>query len=464
MNKFDLAIVGAGPGGYVTAIKAASMGYKTVLFEKEYIGGVCLNVGCIPTKTMIKSAHLYHEIHNSASFGLNLGEGANPDVDWDALMARKNGVVSKLTGGVGMLLKGAGVTVVKAFAEVKDSTHIVANGEEYEVKNMILALGSSPSFPNVKGMKEAYEAGDVIDSTGILNLKKQPKKLVVIGGGVIALEFAVIFNALGTDVTMIQRSDYILTGMDMDLRKTIQKLSKKNGIDIVTGTKLLEVNGKKVKYEKDGEVIEIEGDEVLVSLGRKPNTKGIEALNLEMDGKRVKVDEYYRTSIPNIYAIGDMSSSIQLAHVASAEGLCALDHLDGKPRTLDYNKMPACVYGFPEVASIGLTEEGAKEQGLNYETVKFMVSANGRSMASGEVEGFVKIIADKEIGEILGAHIVAGVATDLISEILMVMQLEGTVEDIALAVHPHPTNSEMIMEAAHMLEGYPIHMAQPKKK
>ncbi len=464
MNNFDLAVIGAGPGGYVTAIKAASLGLKTVLFEKDNVGGVCLNVGCIPSKALMKSAHLFDEINKADEFGLTLGKDAKPDVDWDNLMSRKDGVVKRLTGGVAMLLKGAGVTVVKAFAEVKDAKHIVANGEEYEVKNMILALGSSPSFPDVKGLKEAYANGDVIDSTGVLSLKKKPKDMIIIGGGVIALEFAIIYNAFGTNITMIQRSDKILTSMDNDVRTIMDKVSRKMGINIVTNTKLVEVNGKTVTYEKDGKSVTISAEQVLCSLGRKPNIKGAEALNLEMNKSRVKVDEYYRTSVPGVYAIGDMSTTLQLAHVASAEGLCALDHIMGNPRTLDYNKMPGVIYGFPEAAVIGMTEEQVKEKGIEYETAKFPVAANGRSMAGGENEGFVKIISDKKIGEILGVHIVASVASDMISQALMVMELEGTVAEMSLAVHPHPTNSEMIMEAAHILEGHPIHVSAPKKK
>ncbi|PID83058.1 MAG: dihydrolipoyl dehydrogenase [Clostridiales bacterium] len=464
MNKFDLAVIGAGPGGYVTAIKAASLGLKTVLFEKEFIGGVCLNVGCIPSKALMKSAHLFDEIKKADEFGLTLGNNANPDVDWTKLIKRKDGVVSKLTGGVKMLLKGAGVTVVEAFAEAKDAKHIVADGKEYEVKNMILALGSSPSFPNVPGLKEAFDRGDVVDSTGILSLPSKPKDLVIIGGGVIALEFAIIYNAFGTKVTMLQRSSKILTGMDEDVRTAMDKVARKMGINIITNTNLKEIKGKTVVFEQNGVVQELSGEKILCSLGRKPNTKGVEALNLEMNKNSVKVDEYYRTSVPGVYAIGDMSSKLKLAHVASAEGLCALDHIVGIERTLDYNKMPAVIYGFPEAAVIGMTEEQVKEKGIEFETAKFPVAANGRSMAGGEKDGFIKIISDKNIGEILGVHMVASVASDMISQALMVMELEGTVADISLSVHPHPTNSEMVMEAAHILEGHPIHVSAPKKK
>ncbi len=447
MNTFDLAVVGAGPGGYVTAIKAAELGYKTVIFEKEYIGGVCLNVGCIPTKALIKSAHLFSEINQAESFGIKLAGKLEPTVDWQALMARKNDIVAKLTANVKILLKKKGITIVEGFAEVLDAKHIKANDTAYEAKNIILALGSSPSFPNVKGLQEAYQAKDVVCSTGILSLTEQPKKLLVIGGGVIALEFATIFNALGTEVTILQRSKTILSGMDKDVRKTMQKVAKQSGINVITDTKLLEVEGKTAKYEKAGKVLEETGDVVLVSLGRSANTKGIEALNLAMNKNSVKVDEYYQTSLPGVYAIGDMSSPIKLAHMASAEGFAALDHIMGKPRKINYNRVPSCVYGFPEAASIGMTEEQVKEKGIDYKVAKFRAMANGRSLASGDTEGFVKVISDEKIGEILGVHIVAGVATDLISIALMV---------------PHPTNSEMLAEAAHIIEGYPIHVSLKK--
>lgn len=457
MKQFDLGIIGAGPGGYVTAIKAAKLGLSVVIFEKEYIGGVCLNVGCIPTKALIKSAHVLDEMKKASEFGLT---ASSVGVDWKALMSRKDGVVKKLTSGVKTLMKLAGVTIVEAFAEAVDSRHIEANGEKYELKNIVLALGSSPTFPEIKGMKEAIEAGKVIDSTGALTLKEKPKKLTVIGGGVIAVEFSTIYSTFGTEVTMIQRSDMILSGMDQDVRKTMGKELEKHGVNLFTGTKLLEVDKSKVKFEHKGEIKEVESDYILVSLGRKANTSGCEKLNLKMDGKKVWVDEYMRTSVDGVYAIGDMSSKYQLAHVASAEGLCVLDHIMGKARTIDYNKIPAGVYGFPEAASIGLTESEVKDLKIEYNVAKFPVQANGRSMASGETAGFVKIISDKVLGEILGVHIVAGVATDLITEALMIMTLEGTVEDISVAVHPHPTNSEMMMETAHMIEGYPIHVSK----
>lgn len=464
MKKFDLAVIGAGPGGYVTAIKAAHLGLSTVVFEKEYVGGVCLNVGCIPSKSLIKSAHLFDEIKEAQSFGLTLGSSAKPDVDWDALMKRKEGIVSKLTGGVRGLLKGAGATLVEGFATVKDAKHIECNGEEYEVKNIILALGSTPSFPNVPGLKEAVEKGDVVDSTGALSLPKKPKDFIVIGGGVIAFELACVYNSFGSNVTMIQRSPKILTGMDEEIRDQMGKVAKKAGINLITGTKLLEVNGKTVKYEKDGKTHEVSAEAVLCCLGRSVNTKGIEALNLEMENKRVKVDEYYRTSVPGVYAIGDMSSPLQLAHVASAEGLCALDHLTGNPRTLNYNRMPSVVYGAPEVASVGMTEEEVKAAGIEYEVGKFPVAANGKSMSAGDSVGFIKILSDKKIGEILGVHMVSSAASDMIAEAVMVMELEGTPVEIGNAVHPHPTNSEMVMEVAHMIEGYPIHVGMPRKK
>ncbi len=464
MKKFDLAVIGAGPGGYVAAIKAAHLGLNTVVFEKEYVGGVCLNVGCIPSKALIKSAHVFDEMKEAELFGLSLGKNAKPQVNWEALMKRKEGIVTKLTGGVRGLIKGAGATLVEGFAKVKDANHIECNGEEYEVKNIILALGSSPSYPNVKGLKEAVENGDVIDSTGALSLEKQPKDFIVIGGGVIALELASVYNSLGSNVTMIQRSEKILTGMDEDVRTEMGKVAVKAGINLITGTKLLEVNGKTVKYEKDGKTFEVKGDAVLCSLGRSVNTAGIEALNLQMEDKRVKVNEYYQTSVKGVYAIGDMSSPLQLAHVASAEGLCALDHLMGKPRKLNYNRMPSVVYGHPEAAAVGMTEEEVKAAGIEYEVGKFPVAANGKSMASGDTQGFIKVISDKKIGEILGMHMVSAAASDMIAEGVMIMELEGTPHEIGNSVHPHPTNVEMVLEAAHIIEGYPIHVGKARKK
>lgn len=458
-NSFDIVVLGGGPGGYVAAIKAAQLGYRTALVEKHKLGGVCLNYGCIPTKTLLKTAKLYKEIQHASIFGIRLLEAAKPTIDWPQMMSRKDKVVHQLTSGVGQLVKHNGVQLFEAFGQVIDSTHMqLDTGEILGFSHLIIATGSSSVLPQIPGLKEAYEAGIAIDSTGAIGLKEQPKKIVILGGGVIAVEFATLFATLGTEVAMIIRSKEILSNLDQDVKDTMQRHLVKSGISIVESANLKAVAGNLVHYEQAGVAKSIEADKILISLGREANYRGIEGLGLRVEKSGLWVDDYLRTSIPNIYAIGDVNGKMMLAHVASAEGIAAVEHIHGEGHALNYKQMPSCIYSFPEVGAVGLTEKEARAAGHDVIISKFPISVNGKALAEGESIGFVKIIADSKYGEVLGVHIIAVHATDMIAEAVATMALEGTVYDLARAVHPHPTLSEIVMEAAHGAIGKPIHI------
>jgi dihydrolipoamide dehydrogenase len=459
MKSYDLIVVGGGPGGYVAAIKAAQLKAKVALVEADRVGGVCLNYGCIPTKTLLRSAKLYQDILNAKTFGIDFTGGeASASINWENLMIRKGKVVDKIVGGVEQLLKFNGIDVYKGFGTVTDAQTVSVNDEILKGKNLIIATGSSPQFPNIEGLQASREAGIVLDSTAAISLKEQPKHVVILGGGVIAVEFATLFNSLGTKVTVLQRSDEILKNEDSDVKALIKRHLEETGVNIITGTSLKKIEGDRIHYtDSSGEHVCV-ADKILASLGRTPNIKGLEALSLAMTKKGIKIDGHMRTSIPNVYAIGDVCGGMMLAHVASAEGIAAVENIMGKDEILDYHKIPSCIYSFPEVGAVGYTEESAIAAGFEVATSMFPLSANGKAMAEGETTGFVKIISDKKYGEVIGVHIVASHATDMIAEAAGIMALEGTVYDLAKTVHPHPTLSEIVMEAAHGAVDKPIHL------
>ncbi len=457
MKKYDIIIIGAGPGGYVAAIKAAQLGAKVALIEKEALGGVCLNIGCIPTKALIKSAKVYRNIINSDKYGIKLDQ-KSLKADWQKIVNRKDEIVKRLTDGVGMLLNKNGVEVIQGIAKVLDPTRVEVNGEILEAKNLILAMGSSPIIPPIPGVKEAYEAGVIVTSKELLSLKKLPKSLVIIGGGVIGVEFATIFATFGVEVKILEKLDNVLINIDDEARTLLLRILKRNKIEVITGATVHGVNKDVVTYEKDGKSQSLNSEKILLSVGMRANTKGLEHLNLEMDRDAIITNEYLQTSIPNIYAIGDINGKMMLAHVASHEGIVAVENILGKKSKIDYNKIPSGIYGFPEIAMVGLTEKQAKEHGLDYKVGKFPLSALGKALADGEAEGFVKIIADKKYGEILGFHIVAENAMEMITEGAITMELEGTIHEISKTTHPHPSLSEAIMEAAMAAISKPIHL------
>ncbi len=454
---YDLCILGGGPGGYVAAIKAAQSGLKTALVEARNIGGICLNEGCIPTKTLLRTAKLFSDIQDAARYGIAL-EGARPTIDWSTLMLRKDTVVSQLVGGVRQLLKHNGVEVISGFGTALDPHTVQVGDRRLTCRHLIVATGSSPAMPDTPGLAQAREQGIVIDSTDALVLPKLPKRLIILGGGVIAVEFASLYSGLGTEVVMVQRSPEILKGLDADVRKTIQRHLVKTGVKLHHSTTVKAVSGHTVTLETPGGLLEETGDYILVSTGRTANLKGLEALGLKTAKGFVETDGQMRTNVPGVYAIGDLNGRFMLAHVASAEGLVAVDNILGKAAEINYDRIPSCIYSFPEVGAAGLTEEEARSRGHEVIVSQFPLSANGKALAEGESLGFVKIVADKQYGEVLGIHIVASHATDMIAEAVAVLELEGTVHDLARTVHPHPTLSEIVMEAAHGAVDKPIHI------
>ena len=456
MKTYDLIVIGGGPGGYVAAIKAAQLNAKVALIEKEVVGGICLNHGCIPTKTLLKNAKVYNYIKHAKSYGVTID--GDVSVNWKDMLKRKDQVVKKLTMGVAGLLKKNGVEVYQGLAEVISAKQVKVNDETLETKNLIIATGASPIVPPIPGLKEGLEKGFVVRSRELLQVQEMPKKLVVIGGGVIGVEFATMFQTLGVEVTIIEKMDGILPMMDEDIRQAYTKVLKKDGVKILANASVDEVKKDGVTYTYEGKSQALEADLVLLSVGMKANTQGLEALNLEIERGAIVTNDVLETNVEGVYAIGDVNGKFMLAHVASAEGLVVAENLfsDHSPK-MNYNRIPNAVYGFPEISSIGLTEKEAKEQNLDYKVSTFPLQANGRALAENEKDGFVKLIVSNQYKEVIGAHILGYNASEMIAEIGLAIELEGTAYEIASTIHAHPTVSEMIMEAAHGAVDKPIH-------
>ena len=457
MQSFDIVIVGGGPGGYVAAIKAGQLGYKVAVIERENVGGVCLNWGCIPTKTLLKSAKVFEQFKHAKDYGIDV----KPDsfsANFPDMVKRKDSVVRRLTGGVAALLKKNGATLIKGFGEVLDANHVKVGEETIEAKFIILATGASVIMPPIPGLQEGFDAGFVLTSKEILDLKTLPSSLVIVGGGVIGLEFATIFNSLGTKVTVIEKQPTILTSIDEEIRGLFFKKITKDGVQIITNATVSSLGQGTVAYDVDGKTTEIKVDKVLMAVGMKPNTKSFASLNLAMEKAGVQVNEHMQTSVSNVYAIGDVTGKFMLAHVASHAGLIAIDHIHGHDAKMDYRTIPSGIYTFPEIAMVGLTEQDAKAQGIDYKVSTFPVMANGKAMGENEKDGLVKIIVSKPYNEIIGVHIMASSATEMITEATLAINLEATAEELVNTIHPHPTLAEMIMEAAHGIIDKPIHI------
>lgn len=456
--NYDIIIVGGGPGGYVAAIKAGQLGYNVALIEKETVGGVCLNWGCIPTKAMLKTAKVYKQFMHSESYGLSIINKDAIKVDLKQIKKRKDKIVTRLTSGVTGLLKKAGVTIINGFADVIDSTTVTVNNETHKTKHLILATGSHPFIPNIKGVEEVFKNNNGLTAREILALEVLPKELVIIGGGVIGVEFATLYSTLGVKVTLIEASKDILGRIDDEVRKNYIRILKNDNLTITTNSRVEEITETHVLYKKNDIIEKVSYEKVLFSVGTKPNLKGLEKLDLETNNQGVITNNKLETNIKGIYAIGDMNGKMMLAHVASAEGIIAVENIHGKNKKINYNRVPSGIYGFPEIAYVGLTEQEAKEQKLDYKVSIFPLQANGKALAEGETDGFIKVIADNTYGELIGVHILAINATDMISEAVTTMELEGTVYEIAKAIHPHPSLSEIVMEAAHGIIDKPIHI------
>ena len=456
MSQFDVTVIGSGPGGYVAALRCAQLGFKTALIEKySTLGGTCLNVGCIPSKALLDSSeHFENAKHNFANHGIIINE---PQADLARMVARKNEVVDQTTKGINFLMDKNKVTVFEGLGSFESATQVKVtkndgSSEILETKYAIVATGSKPStLPFITIDKER-----IITSTEALNLKEIPKHLVVIGGGVIGLELGSVYLRLGSQVTVVEYMDKIIPTMDGALSKELTKVLKKQGMKFMlsTGVQSVERNGDSVKItakDKKGEEVSVEGDYVLVSVGRKPFTEGLglEKAGVELDERgRVKVNDHLKTNVANIYAIGDVVKGAMLAHKAEEEGVFVAETLAGQKPHINYNLIPGVVYTWPEVAGVGKTEEQLKEEGAAYKVGSFPMRALGRSRASGDIDGLIKILADEKTDEVLGVHMIGARAADLIAEAVTAMEFRASAEDISRMSHAHPTYAEAIKEAA----------------
>ena len=462
MKNFQVIVIGSGPGGYVAAIRAGINGLKTALIEKDpFLGGTCLHRGCIPTKALLHTAEVYDEMKSAAELGITVG---NLKLDIQQVHKRKSAIVGKLSKGIQFLMKKRKVEVFTGVGSFADANTVKITGDKGEEtirgEKIVIATGSTPmNLPHMQ-----TDGRSIINSDHILELKEIPKTLAVVGSGAVGVEFASIFASFGSEVHLIELLPQLLPLEDEECAKQLDRSFKARGIKNYIGTEVTDVESKSggavLTLTKDGKSSTLEVEKVLVAVGRWPVTDGLrqEAIGVEMDGRYIKVDEYMRTSIPNVYAIGDVVKTPQLAHVASAEGILAVDHIAGKHvDPINYDTVPGCTYSQPEVASAGLTERAAKERGYDVKVGKFPFSAIGKAMILGQTDGFVKIVSDSRYDEVLGVHIVGPRATELIAEASLGLKLETTVEEIARTIHAHPTLSEAMMEAAHSVYGEAIH-------
>ena len=456
MSSFDVVIIGSGPGGYVSAIRCAQLGFKTAIIEKySTLGGTCLNVGCIPSKALLASSHHYSEISHFADHGIEVvGE---IKVNLEKMIARKQAVVDQTSGGINYLMDKNKVTVYNGLGSFVDATHVAvtkADGtsEKIEGKNIIIATGSKPSsLPFIKIDKER-----IITSTEALKLKEVPKHLIIIGGGVIGIELGQVYLRLGAQVSVVEFMDRIIPGMDSSLSKELTKVFKKQGMKFYVSHKVKSVERKgdivSVQAENaKGETITLEGDYSLVSVGRRPYTDGLNADKAGVkisDRGMVEVNDHLQTNIPNIYAIGDVVRGAMLAHKAEEEGTMVAEIIAGQKPHINYNLIPGVVYTWPEVAAVGQTEEQLKAAGVEFKSGSFPFKALGRARASGDLDGFVKILADAKTDEVLGVHMIGARCADLIAEAVTAMEFKASAEDISRMSHAHPTFAEAIKEAA----------------
>ena len=463
-EEIDVVIIGGGPGGYVSAIKAAHLGLKAVLIEKDKLGGVCLNWGCIPTKALVSTAELLNHLQRAGEFGIQVKDYS---IDFPAIMKRKDLITQRLSSGVGQLMKANQVRVARGEGKIIEPgkvevTNTAGEKELIKTKNIIIATGSKVMRLPIPGI----DSEGVITSDEALSLSELPSRMLIIGGGVVGIEFAGIFKALGVEVTVVEMLPRILLPIDEEITFRLTQLLKRKGIEILTDSKVKEIKKNHQNLEvlistSDGEK-KLETEKVLLAAGRVPELGNIDVqrLGIELDGKAIKVDEKMRTNIPGIYAVGDVVGRIMLAHVASREGIVAVENISGKETLMDYKVVPNCVFSMPEVASVGLTEEEARKENNNIKVSKFPFMANGKALGMGETEGMVKIIADADTSELLGFHILGVHASDLIAEGTLALSMEATAFEIINTIHAHPTLAEAIAEAAEGIVGKPIHLTR----
>ena len=450
-KKYDLIVLGSGPGGYVTAIRASQLGLKTAIVEKESLGGVCLNWGCIPTKALLKSAQVFEYLKKADSYGLKVKDF---DKDFDSVVKRSRSVADGMSKGVTFLMKKNKIDVINGYGKVSPNKKVSVENDgevqEFESSNIIIATGGRSrvidSIPQ--------DGKKIIGYREAMTLPKQPKKIIIVGSGAIGIEFAYFYNSLGTDVTVVEYLPNIVPLEDSDISKELEKSFKKKGIKIMTSSEVISVEKTKNKVialvKNNGEEIKIESEILLSAVGIKSNIEniGLEEVGIATDKDKILVDKYYSTNIPGYYAIGDVVAGPALAHVASAEGILCVEKIAGHNVTpIDYGNIPGCTYCSPEISSVGLTEKQAIEKGYKIKVGKFPFSASGKASASGTKEGFVKVIFDEKYGEWLGCHMIGAGVTDMIAEAVLGRKLETTGTEVLKAIHPHPTMSEAVMEA-----------------
>jgi dihydrolipoamide dehydrogenase len=461
--KYDVIVLGSGPGGYVTAIRASQLGLKTAIVERESLGGICLNWGCIPTKALLKSANVFEYINHAADYGIEVGA---PKADFGGMVKRSRDVADGMSKGVQFLMKKNKIDVIMGSGKVMAGRKIAVTGAdgtavEYSADNIIIATGARsralPSLPQ--------DGKKIIGYREAMTLAKQPKKMVVVGSGAIGVEFAYFYNAIGTEVTVVEYLPNIVPVEDEEVSKQLERSFKKQGINIMTNAEVTKVDtsgsGCKVtvKTKKGDEVIDC--DIVLSAVGVIANIEniGLESVGIATDKGKIVVDEYYKTNIPGYYAIGDCVPGPALAHVASAEGIICVEKIAGHhPEALDYGNIPGCTYCSPEIASVGMTEKQARDKGIEIKVGKFPFSASGKASAGGTKDGFVKLIFDAKYGELLGGHLIGANVTEMVAELVAVRKLETTGHELIKTVHPHPTMSEAIMEAAAAAYDEVIHL------
>lgn len=463
MAKYDIIVIGSGPGGYVTAIRASQLGFKTAVVEKESLGGVCLNWGCIPTKALIKSAQVFDYLKHASDYGLTVKEY---DKDFDAVINRSRSVAGDMSKGVQFLMKKNKIDILNGFGKILPKKQVLVTAEDktekvYDADHIIIATGARsrelPSLPQ--------DGKKVIGYREAMTLPKQPKKLIVVGSGAIGIEFAYFYNAMGTEVTVVEYQDRIVPVEDEEISKQLERNFKKNGINIMTSAEVTQVDTKgkgvtaTIKTAKGEETLK--ADVVLSAVGIKTNIEnlGLQDVGIAVDRDKILVNDYYQTNLPGYYAIGDVTSGQALAHVASAEGILCVEKIAGQHvEPIDYGNIPGCTYCYPEIASVGLTEAQAKEKGHEIKVGKFPFSASGKAKASGTSDGFVKVIFDAKYGEWLGCHMIGAGVTDMIAEAVLGRKLETTGHEVLKAVHPHPTMSEAVMEAVAAAYDEVIHI------
>jgi dihydrolipoamide dehydrogenase len=464
--KYDIIIIGSGPGGYVAAIRASQLGLKVAVVERESLGGICLNWGCIPTKALLKSAQVFNYIKHADDYGISVKD---VKADFDGMVKRSRSVADGMSKGVNFLLRKNKVEVINGTGKLARGKKVEVTAEDgssktYEAEHIIIATGArSKELPTVP-----IDGEKIIGYRKAMTLEKQPKSMVVVGAGAIGVEFAYFYQSIGTEVTVVEFLEQgLVPREDKDVSKELAKSFRKQGIKVFANTSVEKVDTKgkgckvTVKNRKSGESSEISCDIVLSAAGVTPNTEniGLEVLGIETERGLIKVDDYYKTNVPGIYAIGDVLSTQALAHVASAEGITCVEKIAGQnPHPIDYNNIPGCTYCVPEVASVGYSEEAAKEAGYEVKVGKFPFSASGKASAAGAKEGFVKVIFDAKYGEFLGAHMIGMNVTEMIAEVVAARKLETTGHEIIKTVHPHPTMSEAVMEAAAAAYDEVIHL------